>query len=336
MLKRLQIRNFQAHERFRIEFDPKITAIVGPTDSGKSSILRAIRWIVTNRPRGDGFVRDGTDECWSRIKIDDRYIGRKRGKENVYRIDKKTLKAFGSDVPEEVTNILNLGEVNFQGQHDPPFWFSLTAGEVARQLNQIVDLSLMDTLQGSLAHRLRASVARGGIIEDRLTEAKRSESELSWVPSMVDSLGRLERMETAKDHTAGQIRSLRDSLGKARSYQRTIGMLRGVVSAGQEAMQKGRDARKASKHVTTLTELLGEISHLEGVVEKPVPDISSLSGMQVKLDGEGEDFWKLNTMIEKMRRAGTERQKTKDRLEDATRVLEEETEGLCPVCGKEM
>ena len=48
MLKRLRIKNFQKHGKVDISFDPHVTCIVGDSDAGKSSLLRALHWFLTN------------------------------------------------------------------------------------------------------------------------------------------------------------------------------------------------------------------------------------------------------------------------------------------------
>lgn len=55
---KLRIQNFQAHKDTTIEFDC-ITTIVGPSDIGKSAVLRALKWVAKNEPKGTSFVRDG-------------------------------------------------------------------------------------------------------------------------------------------------------------------------------------------------------------------------------------------------------------------------------------
>ena len=115
MIERIQIRNFQKHELLRIKFDPEITAIIGPSDAGKSSILRAIRWVALNRPTGDGFVREGSEEgAQATLWLDGQKIRRtKHGtKENAYELNGDVLRAFGTDVPDEVSNTLKIDEIN--------------------------------------------------------------------------------------------------------------------------------------------------------------------------------------------------------------------------------
>ena len=133
MLRSLHIKNFQVHTDLKIEFSPTITSIKGPTDSGKSSVLRALRWVCLNDMAGEAFIREGACSVLALLRIGDRKIGRGKGQiGNVYRLDDREFKAFGQgNVPQEIAQVLQLNEINFQGQHDAPFWFAETAGEVS-------------------------------------------------------------------------------------------------------------------------------------------------------------------------------------------------------------
>jgi len=55
MIKTLSIQNYQSHKDSTLEFDPGVNVIVGSTDSGKTAIIRALRWLIWNRPNGDSF-----------------------------------------------------------------------------------------------------------------------------------------------------------------------------------------------------------------------------------------------------------------------------------------
>lgn len=41
MIRRIVLRNFQNHRRLRIDLDPRVTTVVGPSDAGKSAVVRA-------------------------------------------------------------------------------------------------------------------------------------------------------------------------------------------------------------------------------------------------------------------------------------------------------
>ena len=66
-----------------------MTSIVGASDVGKSAIIRALGWVLTNKPSGDAFIREGSKEVSAILDIDDKKILRARGKQNHYRMDKQ-------------------------------------------------------------------------------------------------------------------------------------------------------------------------------------------------------------------------------------------------------
>ena len=52
MIHSIKIQNIQSHKDTQLEFNPGINAIVGSSNNGKSAILRALYWVVYNRPLG--------------------------------------------------------------------------------------------------------------------------------------------------------------------------------------------------------------------------------------------------------------------------------------------
>ena len=151
MIQKLKIQNFQSHKDSALEFHPGVNVIVGASDSGKTAILRALRWLIWNRPNGEDFRSDWGGETDVVLEIeDDVKILRRKGKENLYTIgrsaqDHKELKAFGTSVPEEIQKALNIDDTNLQKQFDSPFLISSSPGEVAGYFNQIAHLERIDS-----------------------------------------------------------------------------------------------------------------------------------------------------------------------------------------------
>ena len=148
MISKLILKSFQAHKSSELEFCPGLNAIVGESDEGKTSIIRALYWASQNKPSGGDFISDFSKrgECSSTIVVDGNEVTRFKNKtKNEYRINDQSFKALGkSGVPDEVSNILQLDELNFQNQMDSPFLLSSSSGEVARYLNDIVNLNVID------------------------------------------------------------------------------------------------------------------------------------------------------------------------------------------------
>ena len=70
---------------------------------------------------------------------------------NHYFVDEKKLEGFDTNVPKPIADLLQMDELNFQTQHNYLFWFTLTPGQVAKELNTIVNLDLIDTTLKTLS-----------------------------------------------------------------------------------------------------------------------------------------------------------------------------------------
>lgn len=155
MISKVEIENFQSHKKTVMEFDPGVNVLIGKSDRGKSAIFRAINWPISNRPLGDSFRSEwGGDTRVVLFTSEGNKIERLRstGKSvsrNEYILNDQILKAFGTEVPEEVRNILQIDAFNIQAQMDAPFLLSSTPGEAARLLNKAASIDAIDqTISG--------------------------------------------------------------------------------------------------------------------------------------------------------------------------------------------
>jgi DNA repair exonuclease SbcCD ATPase subunit len=183
------LQHFQSHKKTLIELDKGVNVFVGDSNSGKTSIIRALNWVVNNRPSGIAFVSD-----WDRddngdpikpsfvtINKNNLSIKRIRTKElNGYRIknndEEKTLEAIKLSVPDEVTELLKLSEVNIQNQTDQPFLLSQSASDVARFLNKEIELDKIDKILGlAETKRKRLNQSIKGYNSDILSKEKELE-----------------------------------------------------------------------------------------------------------------------------------------------------------------
>ena len=167
MIRQIAIENFQSHKKTILKLDPGVNVIVGPSDKGKSAAIRAVLWVIENRPLGTAFVSDWakekkkkkielTDTCEVQIELDDgRLIGRVRSnEENKYYIDDVDLDAPKTSIPDEISLALNIGDVNIGRQMDAPFLISSSSGEAARFLNQVIHMEIIDeTMKFAEQHR---------------------------------------------------------------------------------------------------------------------------------------------------------------------------------------
>lgn len=144
MIKLIALQGFQAHLDSALELAPGVNVVVGPTDSGKSSIVRGVGWLAFNRPSGDAFVNGKSKGCSVSVLTDRGVALRSRKPKNEYRIDGNVLSAVGKSVPPELAGVLNLDETNVQWQLNPYFLVLDSPGAVSRYITEQLCLDAVD------------------------------------------------------------------------------------------------------------------------------------------------------------------------------------------------
>lgn len=150
MIEQLIIMNFQSHLKSYFEFHKGVNVVVGPSDSGKSAVIRALKWLTYNRPSGDAFRSSWCEKGDNTVVKIWANSGDHASREitpsgeALYTKHALSFKAFGTSVPEEISKFLNLNEINIQNQLDAPFLLSETSGGVAQFFNKIAKLEKID------------------------------------------------------------------------------------------------------------------------------------------------------------------------------------------------
>jgi DNA repair protein SbcC/Rad50 len=212
MIKKLQIRNFQSHQKTLLEFDPGVNIIVGSSDSGKTAIIRALRWVVWNRPSGEAFRSFWGEETKVSINMNSEIVKRTKSKYTYIDSDSKfNFEAFKTDVPKEISNALNITNINLQSQLDAPFLLSNTAGEVASHFNKVARLDTIDTATANVnswIRELEQSIKRGKADEEKLTEQLKSFKYLTKMEVEVEVLEEMEKRRVSKDINYRQLHGI--------------------------------------------------------------------------------------------------------------------------------
>lgn len=115
MIKSVSIQNFEAHEDTTVHFTGGMNSIVGLSNSGKSSILRAIKMVVNNDWDKE-MVRTGYEFCRVKVETERGWVEAERGeKVNRWRCKEgdnevQLFQKVGTSVPELATKILGMGK----------------------------------------------------------------------------------------------------------------------------------------------------------------------------------------------------------------------------------
>lgn len=205
MLKSISSYNFQSHKSTIIDFCDGLNVITGSSDSGKSSVIRAFRWVYENRPSGDSIKNWDSkkeDAVSVGIQLSEGSVCKERISGKVkYLLDSEKgsyeFEAIRSDVPQEIIEFFNLSEYNIQTQHDPYFLLNDSSGEVAKKLNSLVGLDIIDTIFKNLNSKilgLKRSIEESEKTHIFLNEQLKG---LSWIDQAEIDLNKLEDIETA-------------------------------------------------------------------------------------------------------------------------------------------
>lgn len=147
MLTRMRIVNIQKHKDLELLLD-KINVIVGATDSGKTSVLRALTWALTNDDAGENLINNqGAKSCYVELDADGNVIRRSWSKgKNAYSLNDKEFTTFRTSVPSPIADLLRLDTINIQRRRDLPFMVYFKASDCANQFSEMMDLSEIDSI----------------------------------------------------------------------------------------------------------------------------------------------------------------------------------------------
>lgn len=266
-MKRIELKNFQCHKDLELILEPGVNVMVGPSDTGKSSVYRALYWMAFNRPSGDSFLRHGAKEVSVTVESEEHSVVRKKSKTvNEYEVDGQVQKAIGTDVPGPVNQVLNLQPINFQGQHDAPFLLSETAGEVGRMLNRMVDLEEIDRTLAGLNRRQWDLTRDIDLTQSHTEEMRRQRGMYDRVAAMEECLGKARKAAEQVRQTQAEAGALNRLLSDASRHRSALDAFPDT-SAMEEALKRAgrqRDtAEKAREKAEGIGELVGNIGQLQ-------------------------------------------------------------------------
>lgn len=203
---KVSVQNYQIIKQAILDFNPGLTAIVGPSNNGKSSLLKALKAAIYT-DGGTTPIRHGENSYTVGIQNDKHVvIFQKKEGSSKYLVDGQTYSKFGLTTPEEVSNALNMRELvlngnkvqlNFWNQMDKPFLLDKSAGELFKfivdsgendQLSNVLKSMVSDrqqinrdadTVQGSI-------LSSEGMIKEQENLLEKSEKTLPLADKIID------------------------------------------------------------------------------------------------------------------------------------------------------
>ncbi len=316
MLKRFSAKNFRSWRDVELTFSKGINVIWGGSQDGKTNCtFRLVRLVKDNRPSSASFYSNFAPDKGSTIVEIETYEGRtvsvvksvevKRDKESGKKVKKllsteythdrrkKPFAGVGVNVPDEIVDILNLGELNIQDQNDKSFLITETPGEVARTINRITKLDRADEWIKDLNTRIgvcnkEITVLIGDPDKDIIGKIKEIEIELfkyeniDKIGNYIDRAGRLELKIDKKEK-------------EVEGITRIVGQL-GVLDDEIDILEKVLEADKYLEKAVVIEEKIESLENEEDIIKEYLfvcdeyADIES-DGKELKEDVEKIKNW---------------------------------------------
>ena len=166
MIHNLILCNFQPWEYLDLELGD-ITVIVGATDQGKSSIIRALSAVINNDREGIAFVHHGAKSAMVLLRLEGSCeITLEKGKGiNRYTLDGNVYDKVGREVPEDIRKALEIWPLEFdkstsevlqfQHQLDPPFLLTDRGVRATRLLGAVSQVAVLYKAAGMALSEIR-------------------------------------------------------------------------------------------------------------------------------------------------------------------------------------
>ncbi|HHW40865.1 MAG TPA: AAA family ATPase [Syntrophomonadaceae bacterium] len=328
-LRKLIVENFQSHEHTEVVFGPGLNVIVGPSDYGKSALVRALRWVFFNEPKGANFIRVGARTCRVTVEMEDgTRITRLRttGGRNQYLLQKageqeQVFEGFGSEIPQEIVQASgmrkvviddrNKAELNFGGQLEGPFLLTENGAVRAKVIGQLGGVHILDWAQKSTATELRRLREEDGQLNAALKDLEEALHAYDHLPHLEETIKRLEALFGRIEEISRMIDALSDLAGQWQelecALEETHRVLEGLafVEQAEDGMQRLEVLAKDYAYLSSLAEDLRRVDFQLQQVERLIAETGHVPELEARLERLEELYRQLHELAGVAQELGT-------------------------------
>ena len=346
----VKIKDFNCIENIELDFQPGFTILQGPSNSGKSSIIKAIENAIFNQS-GTTNVRQGATNYSVGIKHNDHTVSLIKGKNTKYKVDDNIFEKIGVSQLPEVADALNIREtilggekvrLNFSRQMSYPFLLDKTPGQMYRF---IVDSSESESLSNVLKDMakdikdIEKSIVQNEAKMDILVgQQTKYNSELSHADEIIEVVNQILDLDPHHlqllelDKTSSKYLTTKDEITSVSNHlqQLQVDVDTQVVDQLQKEYIDYTNLYKS--YTSTNNDVIQLKNHLSSL------DISISTA---ELDKQYNDFKTLNELVEKYWQISQEVYTIGSQLNTLGVKIDQEKEKLdgfniCPLCGGEL
>lgn len=222
----IEILNFQSHANTKLDFDEGVNVIIGPSDSGKTAVIRALKWIFFNEPSGTDIIKKGEDSAKVTLKLNTGFKiirGRSKSK-NYYEIispenETQRFEGFGVNVPQEIINLTGINKIylgnmkkylNIAEQLESPFLITDSPSIKANALGKLAGVDIIDKALGNLSKDMYEINSARKSIENEIRDQKDILKNFEYLKDDKIKIERLEYLFNQVDEYKTKLNTLND------------------------------------------------------------------------------------------------------------------------------
>jgi exonuclease SbcC len=268
MINQIELINYRSHEHTVLDLDAHVNVIVGRGQAGKTNIKRGVEWVRKNRPLGTKMMNRfaGDDPCEVIITVTNpdglyRITARRTHKDGMsYHVishyngddipQEQHFDTPGTKVPDVVTRLLNMDEINIHEQLGAPYLVAGSTGEISRAVNRVIQAEEADKWLTELNSRRNANTAFIKSHTATLEAGEKRLAEMAPLDHVAELLTIVERVE-------------RQIAQKERQADRLLQLMEAHQSATNEIDEINRTLEPLTQLIQTAETADAEIQRLE-------------------------------------------------------------------------
>lgn len=214
MIDQIEISNVQSHKHSSLALHSRVNVIRGSTHSGKSSVIRAIKILLQNRPKDVDFKSDFAkkeDPLSVGMSFSEgSFISREKNpakKVNLYltSLSDEPIDTIGVSLPEEIPRLSGLGPENLQSQNERYFFLELSPGKVAKKLNEVVGLEIINEKQKKAKSIISKTKSRANAVQEEIEDAERKLKQYDYLDEALPLADEIDKLISAKKETQSTV-----------------------------------------------------------------------------------------------------------------------------------
>lgn len=279
-ITRLIIKGFQSHVDTDILLSPGLNVVTGDTNSGKTAIIRAIRWVALGEPTGEDFIHKDVGEAAVEIHTDDGSVvtkKRRKGKTTyILTLPGREESIYEkAEVPEDVARILGIypskfndfeSILTFAFQLEAPFLLSEPASAGAKVLGKLAGTEVIDAAIKTTATENRGLQLARTDANKAIERAEIDLLEYQDLQQLKDALAACEYLTTQVEKDvakAGDMAALDAAYQEAGSKLITLQQTLAGLAIVPDLVKDVAEIEKAQQRYDTLLGLWEQLGRLE-------------------------------------------------------------------------